>query len=158
MPIAEGPTTRGFDSYFGVDLPNYPPYCFIAKDRTVGIPSVPNRPEFNGCCGGRETKGRFGVCLHDTRCVRKVRIPVQFMEMGWWLLGGAGFIWLWPQLFAPGTYALGVLSWYGFGRFWLEPLREAPDLVGGRVRINQVVAGLLAFAAGCGLLIRAFAS
>src|SRR5262249_36456304 len=46
-PIADGPTTRGFDSYFGVDLPNYPPYCFIDNDRTVGIPSAPNRPEFN---------------------------------------------------------------------------------------------------------------
>jgi arylsulfatase A-like enzyme len=25
-PIANGPTTRGFDYYFGVDVPNYPPY------------------------------------------------------------------------------------------------------------------------------------
>jgi arylsulfatase A-like enzyme len=40
QPIAEGPTTRGFDRYFGVDLPNYPPYCFIENDRTVGIPSL----------------------------------------------------------------------------------------------------------------------
>lgn len=34
-----GPTTRGFDHYFGVDIPNWPPYCFIENDRTVGIPS-----------------------------------------------------------------------------------------------------------------------
>ncbi len=40
-PIPNGPTTRGFDYYFGVDLPNYPPYCFIENDRTVGLPSVP---------------------------------------------------------------------------------------------------------------------
>ncbi len=46
-PILEGPTTRGFDYYFGTDVPNYPPYCFIENDRTVGIPSVPNRPQFN---------------------------------------------------------------------------------------------------------------
>jgi arylsulfatase A-like enzyme len=39
-PITEGPTTRGFDYYFGTDVPNYPPYCFIENDRTVGIPSV----------------------------------------------------------------------------------------------------------------------
>jgi len=39
-PIANGPTTRGFDYYFGVDLPNYPPYCFLEDDRTVGLPSV----------------------------------------------------------------------------------------------------------------------
>ena len=34
-----GPVTLGFDSYFGTDLPNWPPYCFIENDRTVGIPS-----------------------------------------------------------------------------------------------------------------------
>ena len=39
-PISGGPIARGFDSYFGVDLPNFPPYCFIENDRTVGIPSV----------------------------------------------------------------------------------------------------------------------
>ena len=38
-PTTGGPTTRGFDSYFGVDVPNWPPYCFIENDRTVGIPS-----------------------------------------------------------------------------------------------------------------------
>jgi arylsulfatase A-like enzyme len=40
-PIANGPTTRGFDSYFGTDVPNWPPFCFIENDRTVGIPSEP---------------------------------------------------------------------------------------------------------------------
>ncbi len=40
-PIANGPTTRGFDYYFGIDVPNYPPYCFIENDRTVGVPSLP---------------------------------------------------------------------------------------------------------------------
>jgi len=39
-PIAGGPTACGFDAYFGVDLPNYPPYCFIENDRTLGVPSV----------------------------------------------------------------------------------------------------------------------
>jgi arylsulfatase A-like enzyme len=39
-PIPAGPTTRGFDTYFGTDVPNYPPYCFLENDRTVGIPSA----------------------------------------------------------------------------------------------------------------------
>lgn len=38
-PIGGGPTTRGFDSYFGTDVPNWPPFCFIENDRTLGIPS-----------------------------------------------------------------------------------------------------------------------
>jgi hypothetical protein len=39
-PIASGPTSRGFNYYFGDDVPNFPPYCFIENDRSVGIPSV----------------------------------------------------------------------------------------------------------------------
>lgn len=38
-PISGGPTTRGFDRYFGTDVPNWPPYCFIDQDRTLGIPT-----------------------------------------------------------------------------------------------------------------------
>ena len=37
--ISDGPTTRGFDYYFGVDVPNWPPYCFIENDATIGTPS-----------------------------------------------------------------------------------------------------------------------
>jgi arylsulfatase A len=58
-PVTEGPTTRGFDYYFGVDLPNYPPYCFIENDRTIGIPNVVACPEFN----------RPGPMLPDWDCV-----------------------------------------------------------------------------------------
>jgi arylsulfatase A-like enzyme len=47
-PLTNGPTTRGFDSYFGTDVPNYPPYCFIENDRTVGLPSVPKPEEIYG--------------------------------------------------------------------------------------------------------------
>lgn len=38
-PTTGGPTRRGFDYYFGVDVPNWPPYCFIENDRTVGVPT-----------------------------------------------------------------------------------------------------------------------
>ena len=37
--IPGGPTTRGFDLYFGTDVPNWPPYCFIENERTVGVPA-----------------------------------------------------------------------------------------------------------------------
>lgn len=37
--IPGGPITRGFDHYFGTDVPNWPPYCFIEQNQTVGIPS-----------------------------------------------------------------------------------------------------------------------
>jgi arylsulfatase A-like enzyme len=34
-----GPTSRGFETYFGTDVPNWPPYAFIRDDHTIGIPS-----------------------------------------------------------------------------------------------------------------------
>ncbi len=37
--IAGGPTTRGFEHYFGTDVPNWPPYAFIENDRTLGVPT-----------------------------------------------------------------------------------------------------------------------
>lgn len=39
-PIGGGPTTVGFDRYFGTDVPNWPPYCFIENEQTVGIPTT----------------------------------------------------------------------------------------------------------------------
>lgn len=39
QPIPGGPTARGFQEYFGTDVPNWPPYCFIENDRTLGVPS-----------------------------------------------------------------------------------------------------------------------
>jgi prolipoprotein diacylglyceryltransferase len=90
--------------------------------------------------------------------VRKRRIPVQFLEMGWWVLGSAVFLAAWPTPVPSGSYALGVLGWYGAGRFFLEPLRERPDLILGRIRINQVVAGLLAVIAAAVTLTRILGS
>ena len=42
--IKGGPRDHGFDYYFGDDVPNFPPYCFIENDRTLGIPSQ-QKPE-----------------------------------------------------------------------------------------------------------------
>jgi len=39
-PIGGGPITRGFDCYFGDDVPNFPPYIWIENDRTFGLPTV----------------------------------------------------------------------------------------------------------------------
>ena len=40
QPIAGGPTTRGFDDYFGVDLPNLPPFTWIRDDRIAIQPTA----------------------------------------------------------------------------------------------------------------------
>ncbi|MCB1019623.1 MAG: arylsulfatase [Bryobacterales bacterium] len=38
--IRNGPTTRGFDYYFGVDLPNMPPFTYIENDHVFVQPSA----------------------------------------------------------------------------------------------------------------------
>ena len=81
-------------------------------------------------------------------------MPVQYLEMAWWLLRGLAFLMLWPTPLTPGSYALGVLAWYGVGRCLLEPLREHPEVLFGRIRIDQLIAALLALGAGGALLIR----
>ncbi len=39
-PVRSGPTERGFDYYFGVDLPNLPPFTFIENDRVAAQPTA----------------------------------------------------------------------------------------------------------------------
>jgi arylsulfatase A len=61
QPIPGGPTTVGFDEYFGVDIPNWPPFCFIENDRTLGIPS-----EFGeGPLFGKRQASRQGPSLKN---------------------------------------------------------------------------------------------
>jgi prolipoprotein diacylglyceryltransferase len=101
----------------------------------------------NGCCGGRETSTRFfGLYWHNHRGEHKRRIPVQLFEVGWLILAGGGLIYYFPHPHPAGAVAVGVLAWYGLGRFILEPLRAEPDTV-FHVRINQFVAGVLVFCA-----------
>jgi arylsulfatase A len=38
--IGGGPVDRGFNSYFGVDVPNFPPYTWFENDRLAEIPTV----------------------------------------------------------------------------------------------------------------------
>jgi prolipoprotein diacylglyceryltransferase len=90
--------------------------------------------------------------LHDTRGVRVRRWPVQYFEMFWWALGTVAFVWVWPLHWPAGSYAAGVLAWYGTGRAVLEPLRHRIDVVFGRLPVNQLVAAGLA-AAGWGFLL-----
>ncbi len=47
-PIPGGPSARGFDLYFGTDIPNWPPFCFIENDRALGIPTEFLPREFVG--------------------------------------------------------------------------------------------------------------
>jgi arylsulfatase A len=43
--VRGGPIERGFDYYFGVDLPNLPPFTFIENDRVQPAPTEVFRPD-----------------------------------------------------------------------------------------------------------------
>jgi arylsulfatase A len=38
--IGGGPLDRGFESYFGVDVPNFPPYTWFENDRVAEVPTM----------------------------------------------------------------------------------------------------------------------
>jgi phosphatidylglycerol:prolipoprotein diacylglycerol transferase len=107
----------------------------------------------NGCCVGRDSNGWFALRQHDVHGVSRRRIPAQWLEIAWWLLACVGLMWLWPKQLPTGSYAFAVLGWYGLGRFWLEPLRQESSVLYG-VRVNQMVAALMAVIAGAGFLWR----
>lgn len=50
-PVAAGPTTRGFQYYFGDDVPNFPPYCYFENDRLLGVPDRPKPDAMFGSPG-----------------------------------------------------------------------------------------------------------
>jgi arylsulfatase A-like enzyme len=64
QPIIDGPTSHGFDYYFGTDVPNFPPYCFIENDRTVGTPTAKKvKKDLNGLPGPVLPGWRFDEIL-----------------------------------------------------------------------------------------------
>jgi arylsulfatase A len=46
-----GPCSYGFDRYFGVDVPNFPPYTWIGNDRVLAAPTVPKPGKMFGAPG-----------------------------------------------------------------------------------------------------------
>lgn len=46
--IRGGPLDHGFDTYFGDDVPNFPPYTFFQDDRLMAIPTMPKPKDMFG--------------------------------------------------------------------------------------------------------------
>jgi arylsulfatase A-like enzyme len=46
--IGGGPVDRGFDTYFGVDVPNFPPYAWFENDRLTEVPTDPMPDDMYG--------------------------------------------------------------------------------------------------------------
>ncbi|MBI2437355.1 MAG: arylsulfatase [Lentisphaerae bacterium] len=50
-PMRGGPVACGFDTYFGVDVPNFPPYTWFQQDRLTDLPTVEKPDEMFGLPG-----------------------------------------------------------------------------------------------------------
>lgn len=61
--ITGGPCEIGFDYFFGVDAPNYPPYCFIENRQTLDLPDTFYPVNKDLDC--REGRGKAGWDLED---------------------------------------------------------------------------------------------
>ena len=59
-PLTGGPVHRGFQSYFGPDVPNMPPYGFIRDDRLTAVPSVLKPAGDISDVGNKTTTGPAG--------------------------------------------------------------------------------------------------
>ncbi len=44
-PIPGGPVSHGFNTYFGDDIPNFPPYTWYENDRVTAVPSAVYAPD-----------------------------------------------------------------------------------------------------------------
>ncbi|MEM1223964.1 MAG: arylsulfatase [Verrucomicrobiota bacterium] len=51
QPLTGGPIDHGFDMYFGVDVPNFPPYAWISQDRLTELPTEAKPSEMFGTPG-----------------------------------------------------------------------------------------------------------
>ncbi|MFO7870771.1 MAG: arylsulfatase [Kiritimatiellia bacterium] len=56
--IGGGPVDNGFDTYFGVDVPNFPPYTWFEDDHVSEVPTVPKPPV-------KEMYGEDGLMVPD---------------------------------------------------------------------------------------------
>ena len=71
--LAEGPTTRGFDYYFGQDTPSVAPYCFIENDHIIGELSEQMPSGYQHNRPGAMVKGWTSEALLPTLTDRAVR-------------------------------------------------------------------------------------
>ena len=65
QPVKGGPTEKGFDYYYGDDVPNWPPYVWIENDRLQGKPTDTMKADSsNGVSAGPAMSGwRFEKVL-----------------------------------------------------------------------------------------------
>ena len=111
-----------------------------------------NQEAYGAVCGSEWIFGMTGTTIVQETPVNSLVHPCFLYESAWCLLG---FIFLHIYSKKLRTYdgelALLYVTWYGFGRMFIEGLRT-DSLYAGSIRISQLVA-FISFIAGLGLFI-----
>ncbi|MEZ4861569.1 MAG: arylsulfatase [Caldilineaceae bacterium] len=74
-PMRGGPIDCGFDEYFGVDVPNFPPYTWFQQDRLAAFPSLEKPVEMFGHPGRMEPGWQLEAMIPEL-----VRRAIAFIE------------------------------------------------------------------------------
>lgn len=131
------PLLRAMDLSFGAF------WDVAAVTMLVGMMPTRAGCVLNGCCAGRPTTGWLALSLPNHQGVWRRRIPVQLMEAACAGVLLAAAMGLWASRPFEGAICLAALAGYGMVRFVLEPLREAPGMVGS-CRIDRAISAALA--------------
>jgi len=67
-PMRGGPIDHGFDTYFGDDVPNFPPYTWFENDRLQQAPSVPKPDEMFGAAGDMVPDWKLEEVMPELTC------------------------------------------------------------------------------------------
>lgn len=97
---------------------------------------------------------RMGIISQFTGSTMQYYHPTFLYESLWNLVGFVLISFMYKHKKFNGQMILSYLTWYGFGRFFVEGLRT-DSLYVGSLRISQVV-GMICFIVGGGLLITGF--
>lgn len=76
-PLQGGPTDLGFDHYYGVDVPNFPPYTWFEDDHLVEQPSIPKPENLYGGPGWAvpDWKHEDMLRIIGDKCVDFIQVP-----------------------------------------------------------------------------------
>jgi arylsulfatase A len=82
QPMRGGPVDHGFDAYFGVDVPNFPPYTWFEDDHLTDLPTEEKPDAMFGLAGamkpGWELKGMIPAFVRRAEAMIEASGPEPF--------------------------------------------------------------------------------
>lgn len=144
--IGGGPTDRGYDSYFGVDVPNFPPYGWIENDRLQSLPTEHKPTDLYGLDGMATPQWR-----HEDMLPALTRRALDFIEQRAVDMGSACPYFFYLALTSPHSPVvpneefLGKSGIGGYGDFVVETDWVVGQVIDAVKRCGQLDNTLIIF-------------